>query len=40
VLKPEAPESLAQGWFTEWIKSNIELAKRNEKVTPNWKKEI
>ena len=23
--------------FFEWIKSNIEIAKRNEKVTPNWK---
>lgn len=23
--------------FIEWIKSNIEIAKRNEKVTPNWK---
>lgn len=24
--------------FIEWIKSNIEIARRNEKVTPNWKK--
>lgn len=24
--------------FIEWIKDNIEIAKRNEKVTPNWKR--
>jgi hypothetical protein len=24
--------------FIEWIKHNIEIAKRNEKVTPNWKR--
>lgn len=24
--------------FIEWIKQNIEIAKRNEKVTPNWKR--
>lgn len=24
--------------FIGWIKQNIEIAKRNEKVTPNWKR--